>query len=455
MSSSSPTSYTALDSVHTSEHRVFTTADCNSSCSSSGSGTRLSASTTVDTTHSDSNHEIGVSLQGLAEIVSNGAIVRQEQPPTTALDEQEQAKETESHDATPATPATPASTANAAEHEPKVSYQEILRLQQEAKLHHSRQAVFPLLHKVWHSWKNRHSSRNNSLALRLDEMNSGTHAQMNLMKPRIAKFERFEREEKAAQDQMLDAARFYYATDMSFVRDITPDELFLGIKRRCAWTQNPTRMFLITFAQIAMCVLVLLTPNEPINASTMFTALLYILAMATTIDYVVTKELRDSVVDHSVKAMDTVRNAIGEWALVPARIFAICLLPLLLLPLLVTFCMDFFIGKMHVLHFSDVVNTTVDFIVIFSGFSVGLRSGTPVNAIQTFAAFECIRLMDEVIIDTYELDLSAETAPVDTNKTKTFNNLMVRIAVYVIIFVLLVLFLYVTAANPCLAFCDA
>jgi hypothetical protein len=308
--------------------------------------------------------------------------------------------------------------------------------------------VFPLLATAWQKWKDRNGHTKHTLGHGIAKMCEDTHEMIEIMRPRLIKFESKEQQKLQNKKLMDYVAAYYYATDLSFGRNITPDELILGIKRRCAWEQNPPRMVMITFAQVAICFLVMLSPNSPMNTSTMVTGFLYVLAMSTTKDYVVTKEL----IKHNQQLMGSAKKKAGTAGLLLARLAALGLLPLLVVAVCVTFLIDFFIGKMKVLDYYDVLNTAVDFIVVFSRFSVGLRSGTPVNAIQTFAAFECLRTLDELIIETYFPDLDVEVGSVDVDKTKQYSNLKVRITVYVIVVILLAVFLYLTAWNICVVF---
>jgi hypothetical protein len=310
--------------------------------------------------------------------------------------------------------------------------------------------VFPLLATAWQQWTDRNGHSQNTLGRGIAQMCEDTHEMIEIMRPRLIKLEGTEKQKNKDKQLMEYVATYYYATDLSFGRSITSDELILGIKRRCAWEQNPLRMVMIIFAQVAICFIVMLSPNSPINNSTVVTGLLYILAMSTSKDYVVTKEL----IKHNQQLMGSAKKKAGTAGLLLARLAALSLLPLLVMAVCVTFLIDFFIGKMKVLDYYDVLNTAVDFIVVFSGFSVGLRSGTPVSAVQTFAAFECWRALDEVIIESYFPDLDAKVGPVDVDRAKHCSNLKVRITVYVIVVILLAVFLYLTAWNVCVVFCQ-
>lgn len=210
----------------------------------------------------------------------------------------------------------------------------------------------------------------------------------------------------------------------------------------------------VSAAQVLLCFICLLTNNSPINASTSLMAAVYVITVCASNAF--------------VKCGD-VTNYIRQWFhLVPPRkkdepvrkpnyvgLVAFCILgsPVIALVYSVAFLLDICIGEIVDLSYGELFNVLVNVIVIFTGFSVGLRSGNAVGAVQTFAGFSFISEMDEMVMDTIEVDLDAKASHVH-GKGKQRKILTVRVVLYVLTPMFLVFFMWVTFTNTCLAFCN-
>lgn len=209
----------------------------------------------------------------------------------------------------------------------------------------------------------------------------------------------------------------------------------------------------VTAAQIILCFICLLTNNSAINASTSLMAAIYIATVCASNSF--------------VKCGD-VTNYIGQYfGLVPPRkkdqvakpnypgfiAFLIFCSPIIALVYAVAILLDICIGEIVDLSYGELFNVLTNVIVIFTGFSVGLRSGNAVGAVQTFAGFSFISEMDEMVMDTVDVDLDMKVSHIH-GKGKERKILTVRIILYVLTPLFLVFFMWVTFTNTCLAFCS-
>jgi hypothetical protein len=178
----------------------------------------------------------------------------------------------------------------------------------------------------------------------------------------------------------------------------------------------------ISLAQVIICMIVLLTENSPINQSTVIMAIIYLLASSSTNPFEVTNDLVSLMKqNYDRKFRPSLAMRILYWSI------AVPLSPLFVIPLCVTATLDMVVGKINNISYGEMVNIMVNFIVIFTGFSVGLRSGNAVNAVQTFAGkyfassilhiiivaetgFQFIGELDEAILMTFEIDMNALTS---------------------------------------------
>jgi hypothetical protein len=259
------------------------------------------------------------------------------------------------------------------------------------------------------------------------------------------KLEELEADKKLKNDIIT----FTYATDYSYLRRSSPEEVWEGILRREAWKQIPVAMTLVTLVQVGICAIVMIAKSSPVNVSTLVMAVMYVIAMATSNPFVISKELT-AILRKQYAKMTGTRNG---------RIIflAVCTLlsPLVLIGLgiayLTTAILDFTTGPILDVSFGSMVNIIVNIIVVFSALSIGLRSQDPINAIQTFVGFDFVNSMDEGIISFINVDLMAPTTRINNHAHKM---LVVRLAVYVSTIIVLGCAFYLTISNNCLLFCN-
>lgn len=76
-----------------------------------------------------------------------------------------------------------------------------------------------------------------------------------------------------------------------------------------------------------------------------------------------------------------------------------------------------------------------------------------INFSQTFAGFDFIDSMDELVIDSLDLDYEALSDAKNIVKHNDTKMLLVRLGVYITTPIIMGCFLYITAVNDCYAFC--
>lgn len=265
-----------------------------------------------------------------------------------------------------------------------------------------------------------------------------------------AKMRRKLLEMEAAKKLKDDIITFKYATDYSYLRRSSPDDVWDAILRREAWRQIPVAMATVTVVQVGICAIVMIAKSSPVNVSTFVMAVMYVIAMATSNPFVISKELTKILQQSLSKFTATPHTRIFTVAVV------VLLSPLLLVVLVcaygVTVILDFTTGPILDVSYGSMVNIIVNIIVVFSALSIGLRSQDPINAIQTFVGFDFINSMDEGIISFVNVDLLAPAARVHASTNKmTF----VRITVYVSTVIILASSFYLTITNQCLLFCNS
>jgi predicted metallopeptidase len=303
----------------------------------------------------------------------------------------------------------------------------------------------------YHKKKFRGGNKDATLAEKLNLMESGQLNDKKIME-RVAKFNRLiDQQDEYERKQKL-IISYKYATDTSYLRDTTPNKMWNMIKRREAWSQGTNIMIGVSAAQVMICFVVLLTQNSPINNSTLFVALIYLFATVCTNPFEVTKDCFHLTKQTYVKLTSrSVMTTVLVWA--GAVVFSPLLLLAAVCVFTVTAILDLVCGKLNNISYAEMVNVIIDFIVVFTGFSVGLRSGNAVNAVQTFAGFSFIAEMDELVIEMFEVNLNALTYHVE-GPGKQRKIMGIRLIVYLTVPILLGFFIYVTVANSCFAFCN-
>jgi hypothetical protein len=258
------------------------------------------------------------------------------------------------------------------------------------------------------------------------------------------KLDEIDADEKLRNDIIV----FKYATDQSFLRRSSPDEVWEAILRREAWNQIPVAMVTVTLVQVGICAIIMIAKNAALNLSTLIMAIMYVVAMATSNPFVISKELSSVLLKQYSKLVTTKASRVFFTAL------AVLLFPLLAGGLAcaytVTAILDFTTGPILDVSFGSMVNIIVNIIVVFSALSIGLRSADPISAIQTFVGFDFVNNMDEVIISVVRVDLLAPTTRINSHGHKM---LFVRLGVYVCTLLVLFATFYLTIVNECFLFC--
>eukprot|EP00428_Durinskia_dybowskii_P065680 CAMPEP_0170373356 /NCGR_PEP_ID=MMETSP0117_2-20130122/10027_1 /TAXON_ID=400756 /ORGANISM="Durinskia baltica, Strain CSIRO CS-38" /LENGTH=314 /DNA_ID=CAMNT_0010628245 /DNA_START=25 /DNA_END=966 /DNA_ORIENTATION=+ len=196
---------------------------------------------------------------------------------------------------------------------------------------------------------------------------------------------------------------FKAATDPSYLIQSSVDEIWMAVLRREAWAQVPMKMIGTSCAQVILCFIALLANNDPVNTSTLVMAIIYTITMASVNPFDVTWDLV-GIVEKEGRKIARKNGWILAW-------FVLFLsLPLLAIGFGVTIIFDFFVGKVLDCSYGSLINTVIDAIVKGTAISVGLRSQNPINAIQTFVGFDFISSMDEVIIESIQVDMKAMTS---------------------------------------------
>jgi hypothetical protein len=244
---------------------------------------------------------------------------------------------------------------------------------------------------------------------------------------------------------------FKAATDPSYLIQSSVEEIWMAVLRREAWAQVPYKMIGTSCAQVILCFIALLAYNAPVNISTLVMAIIYTITMASINPFDVTWDL--------IGIIEKEGRKIGRkhgWILAYFVLFLS--LPVLAIAFGVTIIFDFLVGKVLDCSYGSLINIVIDAIVKATAISVGLRSENPISAIQTFVGFDFIGSMDEVIIESIQVDMKAMTslgnATPNWNQSKRAKMTRVRIALYVLIPAIVGFFTYTTAYNVCYVFCN-
>jgi hypothetical protein len=244
---------------------------------------------------------------------------------------------------------------------------------------------------------------------------------------------------------------FKAATDPSYLIQSSVEEIWMAVKRREAWAQVPFKMIATSCAQVILCFIALLAYNAPVNLSTLVMAIIYAITMASVNPFDVTCDL--------VGIIEKEGRKLGrKHGFIPVYILGVFLIPVFAVGFGVTIVFDFFVGKVLDCSYGSLVNIIIDAIVKATAISVGLRSSNPISAIQTFVGFDFISNMDEVIIETIDIDMKAATslgnATPDWNQSKRSKMTRVRVTLYILIPAIVGFFSYTTAYNVCYVFCN-
>ena len=262
------------------------------------------------------------------------------------------------------------------------------------------------------------------------------------MKRKLAAVEDFEK----LKDKII---TFKYATDYSFLRGSTPDDVWIAIQRREAWRTIPLSMVAVTLVQNAVCVTTMISNNAAVDISTLVISAVFVLALSASNSFTISHDL--TVIIRKFHAANTKdgNNAFvfyGVVIILSPIIFAI-----LSIAYTVTLILDFTTGPILDVSFTSAIKIIVNILLVFSALSLGLRSDNLLTAIQVFAGFHFVSQLDYNIVSKVKIDLMA---PVKRTNEVSAQILSVRMVVYVSSAILFALSVYLTISNRCVIFCS-
>jgi hypothetical protein len=249
-------------------------------------------------------------------------------------------------------------------------------------------------------------------------------------------------DEKSIESMQTDISSYRYSVDRSIARSTSPHDVWNAIKRRAAWKQAPLRMMGLTATQITLCIIVAVSSSSPINIGTVIMAALFIVATGASNPMKISRD--------AVKYIEAGAKKIGWIAM---GIILALTFPIVGIVFGVTLTLDLICGEIFDISYGNMLNIIVRTFVVFTAISVGLRSGNPINAIQTFAGFDFIDSMDELVIDAIDFDFD-ELVNTKVDKANSTKIMIVRLTIYITTPLIIAGFLAITVFNQCLAFCD-
>lgn len=169
---------------------------------------------------------------------------------------------------------------------------------------------------------------------------------------------------------------FRYGTDVSYMRRSSPDDVWKAIIRRAAWDQAPLKMIIVSIVQLVLCIITVGSQNAPINISTLIMAIIFVGSL-----------IASNPLDVSQDLLGYILKFQSKLRLPTYTLIIICILisPVLSILFGVTLMLDLLTGEILDMSYGSMINILVNTIVVSTGVSVGLRSGSAISAIQTFA----------------------------------------------------------------------
>lgn len=259
----------------------------------------------------------------------------------------------------------------------------------------------------------------------------------------------FDEEEQRVRD--IEPVLLYVAAeDLTLLQEMSKSALLEAIVRREAWRTRPIIMSGIVLAQILLCVVAMLSSNEPVNTSTTVMTIIFLVITAATNPFQVNRDLIKFILKRGSPVVDKLGTNGTIAVLIVASPFWI---PVAVLVLTCTFVFDLMVGRIEDNSFSGLANVMVNTIVISTALSVGIRSGDPINAIQTFAGFEFISRMDEALMQHMKFDPYCDYHMPSRPEAK-LKKMHVRVILYIFVPVVTIFTTYITFANSCISFCS-
>mmetsp|Transcript_81289 Transcript_81289/g.159579 ORF Transcript_81289/g.159579 Transcript_81289/m.159579 type:complete len:332 (-) Transcript_81289:173-1168(-) len=221
--------------------------------------------------------------------------------------------------------------------------------------------------------------------------------------------------------------KFLYATDYSFLRRISPDQLWNSAQRRQAWAQYFIPMLSVSALQIAVCILVLLENTSDVSASTLVLSFVFLSSLALSNTLTVCWELTCM-----ISRVNTAYTSSAEAAV---TFYLVCLLlcpfliPLLTVAYIIVFLLDLTNGPILSVCYESMTAIIVRMLIASTTLVASLRSSTILDALQICAGFAFLYSLDDWIISKVDIDL---LAPARRNVPVAGRITAVRVLVYVL-----------------------
>ena len=248
--------------------------------------------------------------------------------------------------------------------------------------------------------------------------------------------------------QREDIVTFRYATDYSYLRRSTPDEVWTAIRRREAWAQNPLSMIAVTAVQLVVCIIILISENNHVYIPTLILSGVFVIAISLSNPLTICNELTAMIqrVHHGYTANPVER----------VQFYFICtilspvILPFLLVAYTVTYTLDMTTGPILDVSYESMTCIINHMAIVFTTLSVALRSETLLVSLQVFAGFTFLYSLDDWIVNSTTIDLME---PAKRNNDVRCRITVVRILVYIQTAVLIGIVVYFTVTNRCILWC--
>ena len=261
----------------------------------------------------------------------------------------------------------------------------------------------------------------------------------------------FEEEDERIKD--LDTVLLYAASeDLTLVENLSKSTVLEALVRRTAWQTRPMTMLGITLAQLLLCVTAVLSFNEPVNTSTTVMTLIFLVTVAATNPFEVNNDLLALLKKHGGPLY--YRKLGPKASIIIFLILSPLLIPIAVVVLTCTITFDLMVGRINDNTFGSLANVIVNCVVISTALSVGIRSGNPISAIQTFAGFEFISRLDEALLMVIKFDPHAEYYIPSRSEAK-IKKAYVRAILYTVVPSIVIFTVYITFSNTCFAFCSS
>lgn len=234
------------------------------------------------------------------------------------------------------------------------------------------------------------------------------------------------------------------------------------------------RMSFLVAIQITLCAVVVVSTDVKINKGTIVMAILYLLGKSASNPL---QHVQDVVSDIFMKG---VIKKITKNETLQSVLLAL-LSPAIIIVGGFAAVADIFVGDILDCSFAGISDNIVNVIVSMTAISVGLRSGNVISAIQTFAGFDFISGLDELVIDSLDIDydeymaqemtfygyhyhsrkskvtdeeaIITEKQVNDANRWNGYKIWCTKIILYASVPLIVVGFLYITAIDTCFQFC--